>query len=67
MGADAATSVVNRWHQAWDCQNLFVIDGSVMTTGAAINPTSTISALAYRAAGNLADRFAAVDAGAWLT
>ena len=29
-----------------------------MATGAAINPTSTISALAYRAAHRLADTFA---------
>lgn len=57
MGDDPATSVVNQWHQSWDCPNLYVMDGSVMTTGAAINPTSTITALAYRAATRLADRF----------
>lgn len=57
MGDDPNTSVVNPWHQAWDCPNLFVIDGSVMVTGAAVNPTSTIAALSYRAAENLAARF----------
>ncbi len=57
MGADPAESVVNHWHQAWDCPNLYIIDGSVMATGAAINPTSTICALAYRAAHHLADNF----------
>lgn len=57
MGDDPTDSVVNKWHQAWDCANLFVIDGSIMTTGGAINPTATISALAYRAAENLAERF----------
>jgi choline dehydrogenase-like flavoprotein len=30
--------------------NLFVIDGSIFTTGASINPTSTIEALALRTA-----------------
>jgi choline dehydrogenase-like flavoprotein len=57
MGDAPQTSVVNKWHQAWDCPNLFIIDGSVMVTGGAINPTSTISALSYRAAETLAARF----------
>ena len=57
MGADPETSVVTKWHQAWDCPNLYITDGSVMATGAASNPTSTISALAYRAAHHLADNF----------
>ena len=58
MGDDPDDSVVTKWHQAWDCPNLYITDGSVMATGAAINPTSTISALAYRAAHHLADNFA---------
>jgi len=57
MGKTPDMSVVNAWQQSWDVPNLFIIDGSVMTTGGAINPTSTISALSYRAAENLADRF----------
>ncbi|MEM7024761.1 MAG: GMC family oxidoreductase [Pseudomonadota bacterium] len=57
MGADPASSVVTPWHQAWDCPNLYVIDGSVLVTGGAVNPTSTICALAYRAADRLAGRF----------
>ncbi len=58
MGDDPASSVVNKWHQAWDCPNLYLIDSSALTTGGAVNPTSTVCALAYRAATNLADRFA---------
>jgi choline dehydrogenase-like flavoprotein len=57
MGSDPETSVTNRWHQAWDCPNLFVVDGSSMPSGAAVNPTSTISAMALRAAVNLRDNF----------
>lgn len=53
MGDNPETSVTDRWHRAWDCPNLFIIDGSSMVTGAAVNPTSTISALALRAAGHL--------------
>ena len=50
MGGDPKNSVVNAWHQAHDVPNLFVVDGSSFTTGAAVNPTSTIGALALRCA-----------------
>jgi choline dehydrogenase-like flavoprotein len=50
MGNDPRSSVVNRWHQAHDVKNLFLVDGSSFTTSAAVNPTSTIGALALRAA-----------------
>ncbi len=50
MGDDPAASVVDRWGRAHDCPNLFIIDGSVFVTCASINPTSTIQALALRAA-----------------
>lgn len=57
MGTSPDDSVVTKWHQAWDVPNLYIIDGSVMPTGGAVNPTSTISALALRAAMHLRDRF----------
>jgi choline dehydrogenase-like flavoprotein len=50
MGNDPRTSVVNAQHQAHDVSNLFIVDGSSFTTGAAVNPTSTIGALALRCA-----------------
>jgi choline dehydrogenase-like flavoprotein len=53
--------VVNRWGQAHDVPNLFVADGSVMTTGAAANPTLTIVALAMRTGDHLGEQ---VRAGA---
>lgn len=46
--------VVDRWGRAHDVPNLFVSDGSVMTTGAAANPTLTIVALAIRQAEHIA-------------
>ncbi|MEM7426234.1 MAG: GMC family oxidoreductase [Pseudomonadota bacterium] len=46
--------VLNKWGQAHDVSNLFVSDGSVMTTGAAANPTLTIVALAIRQADYIA-------------
>jgi choline dehydrogenase-like flavoprotein len=58
MGADPATSVVNKWNQSWDVPNLFIVDGSVLTTGGVVNPTPTISALALRAAEYVRDHFA---------
>jgi choline dehydrogenase-like flavoprotein len=56
MGSDPRTSVVNAWNQAHDVANLFVVDGSSFTTGAGVNPTSTIGALALRAADGIWDR-----------
>lgn len=50
MGSEPKNSVVNAWHQAHDVSNLFLVDGSSFTTGAAVNPTSTIGALALRCA-----------------
>jgi choline dehydrogenase-like flavoprotein len=50
MGEDPRTSVVNRWGAAHDVRNLFIVDGSIFTTSAAVNPTSTIQALALRTA-----------------
>jgi len=45
MGTDASRSVVNEWGRAHDVKNLFIIDGSIFVTAAAVNPTSTIQAL----------------------
>ncbi len=49
-GADPKRSVVDAWGRAHDVSNLFVVDGSVMTTGGAANPTATITAWALRTA-----------------
>lgn len=48
MGDDPQTSVVDGYGRAHDVPNLFVIDGSVMPTSAAVNPTATVAALALR-------------------
>ena len=50
MGDDPANSVVDRWCGCHDVKNLFIVDGSVFVTGGAVNPTSTIQALALRTA-----------------
>ena len=46
MGGDPANSVVDGHGRAHDVPNLFIIDGSLFVTSAAVNPTSTIQALA---------------------
>ena len=50
MGNDPRSSVLNRYCQAHDVKNLFVVDGSCFTTFPEKNPTLTIMALAVRAA-----------------
>jgi choline dehydrogenase-like flavoprotein len=50
MGTDPNNSVVNAWHRAHSVTNLFIVDGSSFVTSAAVNPTSTIGALALRCA-----------------
>ena len=50
MGTDPRKSVVNASHRAHDVPHPYVVDGSSFTTSAAVNPTSTIGALALRAA-----------------
>jgi choline dehydrogenase-like flavoprotein len=49
MGNDPKTSVVNRYCQVHEIDNLFVIDGSVHVTNGGFNPVLTIMANAYRA------------------
>jgi choline dehydrogenase-like flavoprotein len=50
MGRDRRTSVLNANNQVWDAPNVFVTDGSCMTSSAAVNPSLTYMALTARAA-----------------
>lgn len=50
MSQRPGEGVLDRFGRAHDVPNLFVADGSVMTTGGAANPTLTIVALAIRQA-----------------
>jgi choline dehydrogenase-like flavoprotein len=54
MGNDPKTSVVNKFNQAHDVPNLFIVDGSSMVSAGRHQPTCTIQALAYRAADHMA-------------
>jgi choline dehydrogenase-like flavoprotein len=57
MGSDPKSSVVNGSGRTHDIPNLFIADGSVFVTGAAVNPAITISALAARTATFMVDAF----------
>jgi len=50
MGRDPKTSVLNKWNQVWDAQNVFITDGSFMTSAACQNPSLTYMAFTARAA-----------------
>lgn len=50
MGHDQKTSVLNKWNQVWDAQNVFVTDGAFMTSSACQNPSLTYMAFTARAA-----------------
>jgi choline dehydrogenase-like flavoprotein len=49
MGHDPKTSVLNKWNQVWDAKNVFVTDGSFMTSAACVNPSLTYMAFTARA------------------
>jgi choline dehydrogenase-like flavoprotein len=53
MGDDPQTSVLDRFSRSHDVANLFIVDGSQFVTSSGVNPTSTITALALRAAENI--------------
>lgn len=49
MGYDPRTSVLNKWNQCHDINNLFLTDGSFMTSSACQNPSITYMAMTARA------------------
>jgi len=59
MGRDPRTSVLNGFNQSHDVPNLFVTDGSCMTSSACQNPSLTYLALTARACAYAVDRLRA--------
>jgi len=49
MGRDPKTSVLNQFNQVWDATNVYVTDGSAMTSAACQNPSLTYMAMTARA------------------
>jgi choline dehydrogenase-like flavoprotein len=57
MGADPKLSVLNRWCQSWDVNNVFVTDGSCFASIGCQNPTLTMMAITARACDYIVDEF----------
>jgi choline dehydrogenase-like flavoprotein len=49
MGSDARTSVLNAYNQMHEVPNVFITDGSCMTSSSCVNPSITYMALTARA------------------
>lgn len=55
MGKEPSRSVLNGWNQAHEVPNLFVTDGSCMTSASCVNPSITYMAITARAANHAAE------------
>jgi choline dehydrogenase-like flavoprotein len=55
MGKDPKTSVLNKWNQVWDAPNVYVTDGSFMTSSNCVNPSLSYMAFTARAADHAID------------
>lgn len=62
MGNDPEESVLDKWCQAHEVDNLYAVDGSPFPTSTGMNPTLTIMANAWRVAENLVRQRGAVTA-----
>lgn len=56
MGNDVKTSALNKYSQAHDVKNIFVVDGGSFVSQADKNPTWTILALSWRASDYIIDQ-----------
>ena len=57
MGADPATSAVNRYLQSWDVPNVFVQGASAFPLKAGKDVTGTVAALAYWSAKAIREQY----------
>ncbi|PCE66336.1 GMC oxidoreductase [Sediminicola luteus] len=57
MGHDPKTSVLNKHNQVHSVPNVYVTDGSFMTSASCVNPSLTYMAFSARAANHAAEQF----------
>jgi gluconate 2-dehydrogenase alpha chain len=57
MGSDPSNSVVNKYCQSWDVENVFVVGASNFPQNAGYNPTGTVGALAYHTADAIINKY----------
>jgi choline dehydrogenase-like flavoprotein len=58
MGTSPKDSVTDEWGKAWDCRNLYVMDGGVFASNPHKNCTLTLMTLSMRNASRLSDELA---------
>ncbi len=56
MGQSPKTSVLDKWNQTHDVNNLFVTDGAAFTSISCVNPTLTMMALTVRCCERIVER-----------
>ncbi len=57
MGHDSKTSVLNKHNQVHEVSNVYVTDGSFMTSSSCVNPSLTYMAFTARAANHAVEQF----------
>jgi gluconate 2-dehydrogenase alpha chain len=57
MGTNPSNSVVNRYQQAWDASNLFILGASTFPQQHGYNPTGPLGALAYWTADKIVNEY----------
>ena len=57
MGADPATSALNKYLQSWDMPNVFVTGAGAFPHNSGYNPTGPVGALAYMAADAIRNKY----------
>ena len=58
MGTEAKTSVLNKYAQTWDVENIFVTDGAAWVSSGCQNPTLTMMAITVRACDYIVKEYA---------
>ena len=58
MGTESKNSVLNKYNQAWDVENIFVTDGAAWVSSGCQNPTLTMMAVTVRACDYIAKEYA---------
>jgi glucose dehydrogenase len=61
MGSDPSKSVVNRYSQTHDVDNLFVGGGGVFPTSSCVNSTFTLHATSLMSAQHLRDQWSGIS------
>ena len=57
MGDSPKKSVLNKWNQVWDAENVFVTDGAAWVSQGCANPTLTMMAITVRACDYIAKEY----------